>query len=91
MQLRLLKYFIFKLDYSKGFGGKYGVQKDHVDKVFKFVLNELKLSFIKLQVSITFSLFHRVRKDGITKAKRKNMLHKKVVMQGMRNIIYFPP
>ena len=25
--------FVFSVDYSKGFGGKYGVQKDRVDKV----------------------------------------------------------
>lgn len=25
--------FVFTVDYSKGFGGKYGVQKDRMDKV----------------------------------------------------------
>lgn len=28
-----LSLYLFPVDYSKGFGGKYGVQKDRVDKV----------------------------------------------------------
>lgn len=27
-------FFLFAIDYSKGFGGKYGVQKDRMDKVW---------------------------------------------------------
>ena len=29
----MLSMFIFLVDYSTGFGGKYGVQKDRVDQV----------------------------------------------------------
>lgn len=35
-QLPALTFFVLLLDYSKGFGGKYGVQKDRMDKVSCF-------------------------------------------------------
>ena len=56
----VLIYVLF-VDHSKGFGGKYGVQKDRVDKVtygilrYVFVLSQYRLS---LQFSFfTFVLF----------------------------------
>lgn len=35
-KLPALTFFVLPLDYSKGFGGKYGVQKDRMDKVSSF-------------------------------------------------------
>lgn len=45
-QLPALTLFVLLLDYSKGFGGKYGVQKDRMDKVSSF--KEPWLQFLRV-------------------------------------------
>lgn len=46
---------ILLLDYSKGFGGKYGVQTDRVDKVRNIFINLiLKSEYLPLSVIIWF-------------------------------------
>ena len=52
------KCLIFVVDYSKGFGGKYGVQKDRVDKVpFPFLLVSFLFFLFSFSPYFLFLLF----------------------------------
>lgn len=85
-----LNNLLCNLDYSKGFGGKYGVQKDHVDKVpisnanlvqfmFCHVRSHCHLKLVKLSFPFVFLFPFRALLAGITKEKRKSMRRKKVI------------
>lgn len=45
------------LDHSKGFGGKYGVQKDHMDKVLTFSSNCMNSRIRVLDILLTGPVF----------------------------------
>lgn len=67
------------LDYSTGFGGKYGVQKDRVDQVM--ILRLFKLNYYVLIIRTLYKFMLKFLRQllGLNmKAKLKSMNHKKV-------------